>query len=477
MPTTTDTRRRSPRRSGARLAALGATFALLAACVLDLRAEQPLGRPGDGRPICGLGRDFHAGRRAELRRRLDGGVILVRGLPETRDYVEFRQDKVFWYLTGIESPGATLLVDEAGDAILFLPEADGRKERWEGELWDTEDGWVPDLTGIDDVRPSGRLLETLDGLVDEGDLVWTSLHPHVALGGCFDRAMPADRHRALDPLDGRESREQALAHRLAERFDVEVRDLSDALNAMRRVKEPDEIAALRRAAGAGAAAMVEAIRSTRPGIGEWDLDALLGFVQQRAGGDGPAYHAIVGSGPNSTVLHYSASSRRIGLGEMICIDAGPELDHYTTDITRSWPSDGVFPPRMAEIYDAVLAAQAAGIEATRPGVTMRDVDRAATDVLRERGLGDLVRHFTCHYVGLEVHDVGDGNAPLEPGVVLTVEPGAYDEDAGIGVRIEDVVVVTEDGCEILTRGVPVEREAVAALVRERGILDGMDGAP
>lgn len=440
------------------------------------RDEMPvasLSRNGDGQPVCGLGKDFHAGRRALLRERLGNeGLVLLRGLPETRDYAVFRQDKVFWYLTGIETPGAALLLDLASELeILFLPHPSPSTEFWEGELWDSADDWVPELSGIALVQGEDELPGLLDELLGDGDVVWISKQPYIGLSGCIDRADPADKKRRGDPFDGRTSRENALANHLEETYGAEVKDLSPTLNKMRLVKTSEEIAALKRAGRSGARAMAEAIRSTSPGRGEWELDALLGFVQHLQGADGMAYHAIVGSGPNSCVLHYGASTRRLGDGDMLLIDAGSEVDHYTTDITRSWPVNGRFSERQAELYDAVLAAQEAGIAAVKPGATLIDVDSAANGVLRERGFGNLIRHGVSHYVGLEVHDVGNYIKPFVPGVVFTVEPGLYEEETGIGIRIEDVVVVTADGCEVITRDVPVSRRAMEELVAAPGLLD------
>jgi Xaa-Pro aminopeptidase len=443
-----------------------------------------LERPGDGSEVCGLGREFHAGRRTELRRRLEKGWILFRGLPGARGPVPFRQDKQFWYLTGIESPDAALLMDaETGREVVFLPDRDVRTERWDGELWDSEDPWVSDLTGIEDVRPSSKLMEVLGDLLSENDVVWTSFHPVLAMAGSSDYAERYDQRRAQDPLDGRPSRADALEEKLVQHFDVEVRDCSQALIAMRWVKTEEEVAAMRRAGRAGALAMVEAMRSTRPGLGEWELASLMSLVHVREGAAGPAYGAIVGSGANSCVLHYGANDRRMRSGEVVLIDFGCELDHYTTDITRTWPVGGELEGRAAEMYDAVLAAQEAGIAAARPGGTMNDVDAAARAVLRERGFGDLILHGTCHWIGLEVHDPGPrvGGAspktlPLVPGVAFTVEPGIYDAEAGIGIRIEDVVVITEDGCEVLTADVPKARAEVEELVGSEGLLGRMDAA-
>lgn len=424
---------------------------------------------------CGLGAAFHAGRRAALVSKLSGGTVLVRGLPKTNAYTKFRQDKMFWYLTGIESPGAALLIDVATKAeILFLPERDAMGERWEGELWDVSDAWVPALTGFRDVRPAKELDAVLAKAAAKDKAVWISKLPHVELAGCCDRAAPANRAQKKDPLDGRASREEALEQNLKEQYGADVRDCAGVLGELRRVKTIEELDALRRASRAGAEAMKEAIRSTRPGLGEGDVEAVMSFVHRRQGGDGPAYHAIVGSGPNALVLHYSDISRRMNAGEMLLVDYAPELDHYDSDITRSWPTDGVFTQRMTEIYDAVLASQAAGIAAVKPGVTMRDVEQACRAVLEERGMLKLLPHGTCHYVGLEVHDLGDNRKPLEPGVVFTVEPGVYEPSTGIGVRIEDVVLVTATGCEVLSAGVPKDRASLVELFRQEGLLDRMD---
>src|SRR5262249_46660367 len=154
-------------------------------------------------------------------------------------------------------------------------------------------------------------------------------------------------------------------------------------------------------------AMVEAMRSSRPGVGEAELEALMTFVHRREGADGPAYHGIVASGPNSLVLHYSASTRALAAGDGLLVDYPPEFDHYTSDITRRGPADGPFTPRMTELYDAVLEAQAAGIAVVKPGKTIGDVERACRKVLASRGIAKLLPHGCCHYIGMEVHDVGD----------------------------------------------------------------------
>lgn len=431
--------------------------------------------------VCGLGSAFHGGRRKRLvealRAQSPNGLVLVRGLPATRDYVRFEQDKTFWYLTGVESPNATLLIDvKSGAETLFLPERSARVERWEGEVWDAEDTWIHELTGFSDIRPTSELLSVLKESAPAAKVVWISKEPWVALSGCHDRALPYDRSIEKDPLDGRTSRESALEENLRERFSVEVRDCAPVMAEMRRIKTSEEIDALRRAGRVGALAMTEAIRSSRPGQGEWELEAVMSFVHRREGASGPAYQGIVGCGPNALVLHYSEDTRTMAPGEMLLLDYAPEFDHYVSDITRSWPIDGRFTPRMIEIYDAVLEAQEAGIAEVKPGKSMEDVEKACRRVLSKYGMAKLARHGVSHYVGMEVHDVGENMRPFEPGVVLTVEPGVYDAAAVIGVRIEDVVLVTVNGCEVLTSLVPKDRAALSALVAEEGLLDRMSAS-
>jgi Xaa-Pro aminopeptidase len=315
------------------------------------------------------------------------------------------------------------------------------------------------------------LVTTLETLTAKDKTIWISTEPNVALTGCFDQAAQVDQEQAKDPLDGRKSREDQLADRLRELFKADVEDMTPFVDELRRVKTPEEIDAMRRAGRSGALAMAEAMRSTRPGVGEWELEALMSFVQQKEGAAGPAYNAIVGSGPNSLVLHYMASSRAMEDGEVVLIDFAPEVDHFTSDITRTWPIDGTFSPRQAELYDIVLEAQKAGIAAVKPGATIASVSRACGEVFKARGVSKLQKHGPCHYIGMEVHDVGDYDKPLEPGVAFTVEPGLYEAETKIGIRIEDVVIVTETGCEVVSSLVPRERAEIERLIREEGVLD------
>lgn len=435
-------------------------------------------RAADGAPVCGLGAEFHAGRRQALREALGEGVFVLRGQPKPRENVTFRQDKNFWWLTGVESPNVAFAMDiDTGREVLFVARPSAFTEQWEGEIWDAGDEWVPEVTGIEEVREVRDLVEVVDEMMaEEGRTLWTSKGSAILLSGSYDSAGPHDRKAEKDPLDGRLSREKQFAVHLGERYDTEVEDAWPKITKIRTVKTPEEADAIRRASHSAALALKEAMRSSRPGIGEWDLDALLNWIQVRNGADGPAYSAIVGSGPNSLILHYNFSARRMRAGEVVLIDFAPEVDHYVSDVTRTFPVDGKFTEAQVEIYDAVLAAQLAGIAAVKPGAALADVEIACRDALMERGLGHLIRHGACHSVGMEVHDPGFGRRQmLEPGLVFTIEPGLYDPETNIGVRIEDVVLVTEDGCEVLSAAVPKQRDEIEAVMAEEGVLDWLDG--
>ncbi|MFW2388158.1 MAG: M24 family metallopeptidase, partial [Polyangiales bacterium] len=271
-------------------------------------------------------------------------------------------------------------------------------------------------------------------------------------------------------------------------------DTSVHLHEMRLRKSAAEVATMRRAAAITKEAHVRAMELARPGMHEYEIDAELIHIFRKHGSERAAYDSIVGSGPNATILHYRAGNRIFNDGELVLIDAGCELDYYASDVTRTFPVNGKFTPEQRSIYELVLDAQKASIDAVKPGVSLDEIHQVAVRVITEglRRLGMLegdadalieekkfepfYMHRTSHWLGMDVHDVGhyyvDGeHRPLEPGFVLTVEPGIYiatdaeDVDErwrGIGVRIEDDVLVTASGSEVLTDGIPKEIDEVEA---------------
>jgi Xaa-Pro aminopeptidase len=230
---------------------------------------------------------------------------------------------------------------------------------------------------------------------------------------------------------------------------------------MRARKEPREIEAMRRATEATLGAFRDALGEIRPGSTEAAVDGVLLAGVRRRGAE-PAYAFVVGSGANSVIPHHYRNDGPLAEGDLLVIDAGGSIERYATDVTRTFPVGGRFTARQREVYDAVLKAQLAGIAAVRPGATLQQVDAAARGVLKEAGLDRYFIHATCHHVGLDVHDPGP--PLLASGMTITVEPGVYIPEDRLGVRIEDVLLVTDEGAEVLTRDFPKEAAEIERLL-------------
>ena len=406
-----------------------------------------------------------AARRAVVMSRIEGGLALLQGAAEPRAYAQFRQSNDFYYLSGVEVPDAYLLLDGANRrSLLFLPERNRIREIWEGpRLYPGEDARA--LTGFDEVLEASRLPGELEKRKENLKAIYTPMKPEEVALTSRDRAMQYETSRERNPWDGRVSREKALEQNLRKRMgdSVEVRDLSPILDEMRRVKDAQEIERMRESARIGAIGIAEAMRSTKPGVYEYQIAAAAEFIFKWNGAMGPAYCAIAGSGPNSCLLHYNRNARRTEPGDLVVLDFGPDYRYYHADITRTFPVSGKFGDEQARIYKVVLEAQKAAIARVRPGATFADLNGAARDVVTRGGFAKNWLHGVSHYVGMSTHDVGEMR-PFEPGVVLTVEPGIYIAERSLGVRIEDTLLVTQDGSEVLSIGVPKEIPDVERLM-------------
>jgi len=210
--------------------------------------------------------------------------------------------------------------------------------------------------------------------------------------------------------------------------------------------------------------ITDVLAAVQPGLTEFQLDGILEESFKRQGAQYMAFPPIVGAGEETTVLHYEKRNQIVRAGELLLLDVGAEWDRYAADISRTLPVDGTFSPEQARIYDIVLAAQNAAIDAVKPGMTVREVHEIAREVIRKAGYVDEFIHGTSHHLGLDVHDVADYGIPLEPGMVITVEPGIYLQGQGIGVRIEDDVLVTRNGHRLLSGNIPRARADVEAWV-------------
>ena len=423
-------------------------------------------------------------RRAELMRRIGpSGALLLASPPERLrngdTHYKFRQESDILYLTGFAEPGAAVLLRPGHTTpfVLFVRPRNPAEETWTGRRAGVE-GAVRDH-GADAAFPIADLDDKLADIV----------------AGAEEIHYPFGREPELDAAVARLLGRLRAGERRGRRAPVRLADARLTLHEMRLVKTPDEIATLRRAAAITAEAHVAAIRAARIGAGEHEIEALVDYTFRREGGSGPGYPTIVGGGANATILHYVENCAALARGQLLLIDAGCEIDGYTADVTRTSPIAAPFSPPQRRLYEAVLDTQLAAIAAVKPGATLdgihADVVTRLTAHMVALGLltGEVpalvesgaykrfYMHRTSHWLGMDVHDVGfysvDGAArPLSPGMVVTIEPGLYvaeDADApaeyrGLGVRIEDDILVTADGHDNLTAAVPKSVADLEALV-------------
>ena len=424
--------------------------------------------------------DLFARRRERFFDRVKEGVALLFATPEQHlswdGTYRYRPDPDLFYLTGFGEPDAAAVLDAGRrEYRLFVRPKDRERETWEGRRAGVK-GAVK-AHGADEAFEIGELEKRLP------DLLRGSGTLHYALG------VDEKRDLLVASILGRFRREA----RDPRRGPVVVRDVTDVIHELRLRKGPEEAALMERAAEIATAAHEEARRLARPGTWEYEVEAAIAARFRREGASGPSYETIVASGPNATTLHYVSNDRRIADGDLVLVDAGCEYQGYASDITRTFPASGRFTPEQEAVYRVVLAANHAAIAKVRPGGRFQDVHDTAVEVLvdglLELGLlegkrkkaiekGTYTRfymHRTSHWLGMDVHDRGRYHDPkgewrlLEPGMVLTVEPGLYvrpDEKKvppaflGIGVRIEDDVLVTEDGHRVLTSASPKSVEAM-----------------
>jgi Xaa-Pro aminopeptidase len=411
-------------------------------------------------------------------KKIEGSIAVLQAAPSPRAYTSFRQDNNFYYLTGVEIPNALFLVDgDQQKSILFLPPQSEIDKQWEGP------SLIPGpealkATGMDEVLDLSQFQDELEKRVRAAHALYTPFSPYEIAATSRDIAMKHDLIRQNDPWDGRISREAAFGKNLRAKNGESVRimDLSPILDEMRRVKDSQEIDRLRESSRIGALGLKEAIRSAKPGMFEYQIAALTEFLFLWNGAPGVAFDPIAGSGPNSCIIHYDRNNRKTAAGDIVVLDIGADYQYYESDITRTFPISGKFSKEQAAVYKVVLDAQKAALEKVRPGATFEILEGAARRVLEQFGYGKLMPHSVGHYVGMSTHDVGKW-IPFEAGVVLAVEPGVYLSNNNLGIRIEDTVLVTKDGCEILSVGAPKEIVDIEKLMTGKARLPGLKAIP
>lgn len=423
-------------------------------------------------------RDEYAARRAKLLEHVSDGVAIVFAAVEHPYPVRFRQSPDFYYLTGLEEPGAILVLNGAtGNAMVFatkrpqvgfpgatpeLREVEDPQERFGLDVRPMEAFHT--FLGFQATNPRVKKLylpltppDDLSHARSEARLFAAQALDHPLLGHQQPYALAIERIRLSQP--------QLLPA-----------DLSPILDDLRWVKTAYEIERLRKSGRIGAEAVAEAIRATRPGMYEYELAAAAQYVSTRLGAR-DAFLPIVPSGPLTIFLHYQDNRRQMLAGELVYMDYGSDWEYYTSDITRTWPVSGRFTAEQEKMYRCVLEARSAIIAAMKPGATVAGLQDAAEPIYEKHGYRQdflAVGRYVGHFIGLSVHDVGGisgaaARKPFVPGVVFNVEPVLQPAGKKIHIRLEDTVLITEDGAENLTAMVPAETEQVYALIQQRGV--------
>lgn len=419
-------------------------------------------------------------------------IAIVQGAAGVPGFSVFRQSNEFYYLTGIESPQAYLLLNGRNrSATLYLPHRDEGREQGEGKLLSAEDAaLLRQLTGVEQVKGIESLSRDLVG----ADLIrppaltlFTPLSPAEIGNDSRDELLAGRARAAADPWDGAPTREAQFVRLLHERFpQFTIRDLSPTLDAMRTIKSAAEIGLIRRATQLAGLGIMEAMRSTQAGVYEYQLDAAAKYVHYVNGARGDGYASIVGGGPNAFIGHYFRKTDSLRAGDLVLMDYAPDYRYYTSDVTRLWPVSGTFSAEHAALYDFIVAYRDALFAHIRPGVTSDEVlDRAAADMRQylvgktfakpahQRAVQEALvfrGHFQ-HPVGMAVHDVGRvRGVPLQAGMVFTIDPMLWVPDEKLYIRIEDMALVTATGVENLSAFVPSRRADVERTIAEQGLV-------
>ena len=429
--------------------------------------------------------EFNSRRRRLMESLSGGAIVLAAGHDSSRNNDvdhEYRQPSTFWYMTGFDEPDAVAVLRPGSDTpyTLFVRPYDPTFEIWVGYRAGVR-GAVGSL-GANAAYPLEQLDAQLPKLLAEYDTVYYALGSDDRLDGIISNVV---------------KRRRSMAQRGAKSL-RRIEDLTGQIDLMRQIKTADEIALLQHAIDITAHGFDAAMRTAAPGVHEYEVQAALERPFRQFGSPRNGYPSIVAGGANACVLHYIRNRDALGPDDLLLIDAGAEYGYYTADVTRTWPVSGKFTPPQRDMYELTLESQRKAIAEVKPGVGFDDVHRVAArtlvqglidlsvmsgsvdEIMERQTYRDYYMHATSHWLGLDVHDCGPyrddrGQVRLRPGMVLTVEPGLYfgpqakkapDIYKGIGIRIEDDVLVTEDGCRVLSEAIPKEPDELEAIVSD-----------
>jgi Xaa-Pro aminopeptidase len=434
-----------------------------------------------------------AARRARVMAKIGDGVAIIQGTTERPGEQPLRQANQFFYITGVVEPRAILVIDgKLHRSTLFV---NPRNERREANMFGP--GLFPGdaavkVTGIEGVRPREEFKTVLEEIAQAGRAIYTPYRPEVL--GCASSSDPAALARATknDPWDGRGSREEAfLAHLKAASPKSEFADLDPILDEQRAIKSPREIAVLREATRIAGLGIIEAMRDARPGMREYELQADAEYVFKKNGAYGAAYFALIATGENTWYSHYHKNTRTLDAGDLVQFDYAPDYKYYASDVTRVFPASGKFTPRQREFYTIYLRLYQALMTSIQVHMRPSDVIRNAVikmdailasykftdEKIRKAAQAFVERYRNSranslgHTVGMEVHDVRSVTPTLEPGQVFTIEPAMQIAEEHVGIRLEDMIVITESGYENLSAFVPVEIAEIEKMMAKHGLSD------
>jgi Xaa-Pro aminopeptidase len=431
-------------------------------------------------------------RHAKIYEAIGDNFAIIQGAEYVQGFIVFRQSNTFYYLSGIETPGAYLLLDgKRKKTTLYLPHRDGERERGEGQKLSAEDGeLVMRISGADEVRAVEKMAVDFTYRFLRGPDVpalYTPHQPDEKFLQSRDEMLMGQGRRLADPFDGRPSKAGHFINKIRLQYpQFDIRDLSPTLDHMRTIKDKKEVDLIRKASQLAGLGIMEAMRSTKPGVMEYQLEAATQFVYKNNGAKGFSYNPIVGGGQNAWMGHYSANSEPLNDGDLILMDTAPDYHYYTSDVTRMWPVNGKYNDDQRLLYGYVIEFHKTFLRHIRPGISstqlMDEVFADMRKVFDKMTFSKEIYRKACedaltfrgalqHPVGLSVHDVGNFKAmPLTEGMVFSIDPMIWVPEEKLYIRMEDIVVVTKDGVENLSGNLPIEMDEIEKIMAEQGIV-------
>ena len=433
-----------------------------------------------------------AARRGKLMTQIGDGVAILQGTTERPGEQPLRQNNQFFYLSGVNEPRAILVIDgKTKRSTLYTYGGADRRVRMFGSALYPGEAAVK-ATGIESVLAREEFAKALESFARDGRTLYTPFRPEVLGNASSSDVIDLAKNTKDDPWDGRPSREEVFIQKLkALGPQVNVQNLDPALDAMRAIKSPREIEIIREATRIAGLGIMEAMRDARPGMFEYELQADAEFVFKKYGSQGAAYFALIATGQNTLYSHYHKNTARLADGDLVQFDYAPDYKYYVSDVTRVFPANGKFTPRQREFYTIYLRLYQALMTSIKVHAKPNDIIKEAvikmdgimssfkfTDVKIKEAATRFVDRYRAskakslgHTVGMEVHDVRLTTETLEPGALFTIEPAMTIPDEHIGIRLEDVILITEKGYENLSAFVPFEIGDIEKLMAEPGLSD------